>query len=173
VPGPRTDDVLRAACLTLLRTATEAEPVSLAEVPRLLSEEDFRRRRVAQVEGDAVGLGGFWKWYESMGDASRARWVAVCQTLATTKEPSNLAVSSPSTPLGTCTKQMPPSSTSPMSKLEVGRPTTCRTKSRRRKARSLFITGPMTWAPIDPHMQNIWVNRPIEDKTQENVVQLW
>ena len=73
--GPRTDDVLRAACLTLLRTATEAEPVSLAEVPRLLSEESFRRPRVAQVEGDAVGLGGFWKWYESMGDASRAQVV--------------------------------------------------------------------------------------------------
>jgi len=71
--GPRTDDVLRAACLTLLRTATDAEPVSLAEVPRLLSEGEFRRRRVAQVEGDAVGLGGFWKWYESMGDAGRAQ----------------------------------------------------------------------------------------------------
>jgi hypothetical protein len=73
--GPRTDDVLRAACLTLLRTATKAEPVSLAEVPRLLSEGEFRRRRVAQVEGDAVGLGGFWKWYESMGDAGRAQVV--------------------------------------------------------------------------------------------------
>ena len=33
--GPRTDDVLRAACLTLLRTAADEAPVSLADVPRL------------------------------------------------------------------------------------------------------------------------------------------
>ena len=35
-----------------------------------------------------------------------------------------------------------------MSKLESGRPTTWRTKSRRRKARSLFMSGPMTWARL-------------------------
>ncbi len=65
--GPRTDDVLRAACLTLLRTATDAEPVSLADVPRLLSDEEFRGPRVAAVTDDSVGLGGFWTWYEIDG----------------------------------------------------------------------------------------------------------
>ena len=35
-----------------------------------------------------------------------------------------------------------------MSKLESGRPTTWRTKSRSRNARSLFMTGPMTWARL-------------------------
>jgi hypothetical protein len=71
--GPRTDDVLRAACLTLLRKASEAQPVSLADVPRLLSDEDFRQPWVARVREDSVGLGGFWSWYESMGDTSRAQ----------------------------------------------------------------------------------------------------
>jgi hypothetical protein len=69
--GPRTDDVLRAACLTLLRG--NAEGVSMAQVPQLLSDEGYRAPWVAEVRGDAVGLGGFWKWYESMGDASRAQ----------------------------------------------------------------------------------------------------
>jgi hypothetical protein len=71
--GPRTDDVLRAACLTLLRGKSEARPVSLADVPRLLSDEVFRRPQLARVREDSVGLGGFWSWYESMGDASRAQ----------------------------------------------------------------------------------------------------
>ncbi len=71
--GPRTDDVLRAACLTLLRTATEGSPVSLADVPRLLADDAFRAPLVAQVSDDAVGLGGFWKWYDAMSEASRAQ----------------------------------------------------------------------------------------------------
>ena len=51
------------------------------------------------------------------------------QTLATTKLPRRRAVSSPRTPFGIRTRQMPPSSTSPISKLDSGRPTTWRTKS--------------------------------------------
>jgi len=35
--GPRTDDVLRAACLTLLRSATEESPASLARCPAVFS----------------------------------------------------------------------------------------------------------------------------------------
>ena len=58
--GPRTDDVLRAACLTLLRyPAATGGATSLAEVPRLLSEEAFRAPRVEAVSEDTVGLGGF------------------------------------------------------------------------------------------------------------------
>ena len=72
--GPRTDDVLRAACLTLLRhAAASGRATSLAEVPRLLSEPAFRAPRVAAVAGDKVGLGGFWSWYEEMSEANRSQ----------------------------------------------------------------------------------------------------
>ncbi len=71
--GPRTDDVLRAACLTLRRTDTEDHPASLADVPRLLSDEVFRAPKVAAVTDDAVGLGGFWRWYEGLGTAAQSQ----------------------------------------------------------------------------------------------------
>ena len=71
--GPRTDDVLRAACLTLLRTSSTESPASLADVPRLLSESAYRAPRVDAVKDDHVGLGGFWKWYDEMSEANRAQ----------------------------------------------------------------------------------------------------
>ena len=66
--GPRTDDVLRSACLTLLRHG----PATLADVPRLLSEAGFRQR-MARGLGDPAGLGGFWAWYESLTPAGQAQ----------------------------------------------------------------------------------------------------
>ena len=72
--GPRTDDVLRSACLTLLRYgAATGTATSLADVPRLLSDDAFRAPRAAAVAGDTVGLGGFWASYEAMGEAARAQ----------------------------------------------------------------------------------------------------
>jgi hypothetical protein len=72
--GPRTDDVLRSACLTLLRYATSSgTSTSLADVPRLLADNAFRAPRVAAVADDTVGLGGFWNSYEAMTEASRAQ----------------------------------------------------------------------------------------------------
>ena len=71
--GPRTDDVLRAACLTLRRTDTNDHPASLAEVPRLLSDEAFRAPKVAAVTGDTVGLGGFWRFYDGLGTAAQSQ----------------------------------------------------------------------------------------------------
>jgi Type IV secretion-system coupling protein DNA-binding domain/TraM recognition site of TraD and TraG len=72
--GPRTDDVLRAACLTLLRYASATgTSTSLAEVPRLLADEKFRAPRVAMVVTDKVGLGGFWDAYEAMSEANRTQ----------------------------------------------------------------------------------------------------
>ncbi len=72
--GPRTDDVLRSACLTLLRhSAATGTSTSLADVPRLLSEDGFRKPRIAVVAADTVGLGGFWTSYEQMSEASRAQ----------------------------------------------------------------------------------------------------
>lgn len=65
--GPRTDDILRAALLTLAM-----EPgMTLCEVPLLLTDPGFRRRLVGRVE-DPVALGPFWGWYEGMSDAERA-----------------------------------------------------------------------------------------------------
>jgi hypothetical protein len=72
--GPRTDDVLRSASLTLLRYAAATRTTtSLADVPRLLSDEAFRQPRVAAVADDTVGLGGFWNWYEAMSEANQAQ----------------------------------------------------------------------------------------------------
>ena len=72
--GPRTDDVLRAACLTLLRhAAATGVSTSLADVPRLLADDTFRAPMVAAVADDTVGLGGFWESYEAMSEASRAQ----------------------------------------------------------------------------------------------------
>jgi len=72
--GPRTDDVLRAACLTLLRhAAATGASTSLADVPRLLADEVFRAPMVATVAEDTVGLGGFWESYEAMSEANRAQ----------------------------------------------------------------------------------------------------
>ncbi|MFC7306783.1 type IV secretory system conjugative DNA transfer family protein [Streptomyces monticola] len=69
--GPRTDDVMRAACLTLLKyAAASGQLVTLAEVPRLLGEPAYRLRIVPTLK-DPV-LRGFWAWYESLSEPSRA-----------------------------------------------------------------------------------------------------
>lgn len=69
--GPRTDDVMRAACLTLLKHAhASGQLVTLGDVPRLLGEPAYRLRLVPTVR-DPV-LRGFWAWYESMSEPSRA-----------------------------------------------------------------------------------------------------
>ena len=66
--GPRTDDILRAALLTLA-----SEPgMTLVEVPLLLTDEGFRRRLVSGVD-DPVALEPFWAWYEAMSPAERAQ----------------------------------------------------------------------------------------------------
>ncbi|WP_419994497.1 type IV secretory system conjugative DNA transfer family protein [Streptomyces boninensis] len=69
--GPRTDDLMRATCLTLLhhRDATGYLP-TLADIPRLLAEPAFRLRLAATLK-DPV-LRGFWAWYESMSEPTRA-----------------------------------------------------------------------------------------------------
>lgn len=65
--GPRTDDILRAALLTLAH-----EPgMTLAEVPLLLTDEGFRRRLLGRV--DDYVLEGFWGWYEALSPAERAQ----------------------------------------------------------------------------------------------------
>jgi hypothetical protein len=66
--GPRTEDVLRSACLTL----TRRPDTTLADVPLLLSDARYRATFTAGLS-DAAGLGGFWSWYDGLTDAARAQ----------------------------------------------------------------------------------------------------
>lgn len=80
--GPRTDDLLRAACLTLLtrRTAPGKGPgqgpavgsvPTLLDIVSLLTDPTFRRRTTAGIT-DPV-LAGFWTWYTDLSDGARSQ----------------------------------------------------------------------------------------------------
>ncbi|WP_156755887.1 type IV secretory system conjugative DNA transfer family protein [Actinokineospora pegani] len=69
--GPRTDDVMRAACLTL---RTQEGVATLADLPKLLVDGPFRNRVTAGVT-DPV-LRGFWDWYEDLTDSSRSQVIS-------------------------------------------------------------------------------------------------
>src|SRR5215472_12406270 len=72
--GPRTDDIFRAACLTLLGSVPPGSGlVTLADIPPLLGDDAVRRRLTATVR-DQV-LRAFWDWYEELSPASRAHAV--------------------------------------------------------------------------------------------------
>lgn len=64
--GPRTDDILRAALLTLVGVPG----MTLAEVPLLLTDPGFRSPLVGRLN-DPVALGPFWGWYEALSDGER------------------------------------------------------------------------------------------------------
>ncbi|MEU8264841.1 DUF87 domain-containing protein [Micromonospora sp. NPDC048999] len=69
--GPRMDDTLRVACLTLMR---HAEP-TLSLVPPLLSDRTFRGRYTVGLD-DPDGLAGFWTWYDSINENFRGQVIA-------------------------------------------------------------------------------------------------
>lgn len=63
--GPRTEDVMRAALLTLINTrGADGSAFTLVEVPELLTNSAFRRFVVRQA-GVPAGLDSFWRWYEA------------------------------------------------------------------------------------------------------------
>ena len=64
--GPRLDDILRAALMTL----TSGPDATLCEVPLLLTDASFRRRLVGRLD-DPVGLESFWGWYEGLSEPER------------------------------------------------------------------------------------------------------
>ncbi|MDA8040764.1 MAG: type IV secretion system DNA-binding domain-containing protein [Actinomycetota bacterium] len=64
--GPRTDDILRAALLTLVGVPG----MTLTEVPLLLTDPSFRGPLVGRLN-DPVALGPFWGWYEGLSDGER------------------------------------------------------------------------------------------------------
>lgn len=72
--GPRTDDILRASLLTLTQQPP-TEPVTLLDLPALLSQPVTRDRLTAGVQHDPV-LAGFWTWYDRLTEAAQAAVVA-------------------------------------------------------------------------------------------------
>lgn len=69
--GPRMDDVLRVACLTLLRKAN----ATLTLIPSLLQDRQFRLAFTSDLD-DPEGLRGFWEWYESAPLPLRSQVIA-------------------------------------------------------------------------------------------------
>ncbi|MEU8236427.1 type IV secretion system DNA-binding domain-containing protein [Actinoplanes sp. NPDC048967] len=69
--GPRMDDTMRVACLTLMR---HAKP-TLSLVPSLLQDRQFRGRFTHGLD-DPDGLGGFWMWYDGINEAFRGQVIA-------------------------------------------------------------------------------------------------
>ena len=67
--GPRTEDVLRSACLTL----TCRPDATLADIPRLLDNPTMGASLLRELHDDPAGLGGFWSWYQALSDAGRAQ----------------------------------------------------------------------------------------------------
>ncbi|MEV7331377.1 DUF87 domain-containing protein [Micromonospora sp. NPDC093244] len=66
--GPRMDDVMRVACLTLLRHAN----VTLQHIPPLLNSAQFRSAMTVGLD-DPAGLSGFWQWYDQLNPALRSQ----------------------------------------------------------------------------------------------------
>lgn len=64
--GPRSDDILKSALLTLVRQPN----ATLAHIPLLLTDAQFRQRLVSNLN-DPVGLDSFWRWYERLTEGQR------------------------------------------------------------------------------------------------------
>ena len=70
--GPRTDDLLRSALLTLVNSG---EAATLADIPALLTNPIFRRRIVTVLDEPLV-LEGFWSQFEGLSAAERSKVIS-------------------------------------------------------------------------------------------------
>ena len=71
--GPRSEDVLRGALLTLINTkGANGEPFTLIETPEILVRNDFRKF-ITEQDGIPAGLESFWSWYRGMLPADRLK----------------------------------------------------------------------------------------------------
>jgi len=70
--GPRTDDLLRAACLTL-RAASDSP--TLADIPGLITNPAGHGRLISAASKDPV-LRNFWTWYTQLPDGQRGQITA-------------------------------------------------------------------------------------------------
>lgn len=68
--GPRSEDILRSALMTLARYGG----MTLSEVEPLLTNAAFRQRLIGSL--DEPVLEGFWAWFGSLSEAARAEAVA-------------------------------------------------------------------------------------------------
>ncbi|WP_395111300.1 type IV secretory system conjugative DNA transfer family protein [Actinomadura sp. SCN-SB] len=66
--GPRLDDLLRSACLTLVRV--NGARATLGDIPRLLVDTPYRARVTARLSDEL--LRGFWASYDELTPAARA-----------------------------------------------------------------------------------------------------
>ncbi|WP_141578744.1 DUF87 domain-containing protein [Actinomadura sp. WMMA1423] len=66
--GPRLDDLLRSACLTLTRV--NGTRATLGDIPRLLIDTAYRARVTARLTDEL--LRGFWDSYDELTPAARA-----------------------------------------------------------------------------------------------------
>jgi hypothetical protein len=66
--GPRMDDILRCACLTLARVPGS----TLADIPALLTEPAFRAALAGAASERDPYLRGFWRWYDALPEAGQA-----------------------------------------------------------------------------------------------------
>ncbi|GLZ78332.1 hypothetical protein Afil01_31390 [Actinorhabdospora filicis] len=69
--GPRADDVLRSALLTVVRQPG----ATLEALPILLSDRRARAPFVADLDDDPAGLGGFWSWYDNLAPGLQSQVV--------------------------------------------------------------------------------------------------
>ena len=73
--GPRTDDVLRAALLTLTSVpAPNGQAFTCAEIPELLTRPALRRY-ATNHERLPEGLKTYWAWFEAMGEAEQLQHI--------------------------------------------------------------------------------------------------
>jgi hypothetical protein len=73
--GPRSEDVLRGALLSLINTrGADGESFTLIETPELLTSTPFRRF-VTEQDGVPPALASFWAWYRGMLPGDRLKVV--------------------------------------------------------------------------------------------------
>ena len=74
--GPRTQDIINSGLLTLARASTAAAvPYTLLDLPRLLTDDAFRRPIIGSLADDP-GLGPFWAWFTSLTPQAQAQALA-------------------------------------------------------------------------------------------------
>ncbi len=74
--GARTEDIFLATLLTLARAGQRRrEPFTLLDMPKLLTDEQFRRSVIGKVADDEV-LEGFWAAYNELSPGAQASMIA-------------------------------------------------------------------------------------------------
>ncbi|MDL9980100.1 type IV secretory system conjugative DNA transfer family protein [Microbacterium sp. ASV49] len=69
--GPRTEDILHSACLSLaIDGQRRNKPHTLLDIPTLLTDDAFRRSAVGSI-ADEVEIARFWARYDGMSPAQR------------------------------------------------------------------------------------------------------